>query len=277
MVKQLIIMFCFFNIDLIKRSLDSILASNYHSTIEIDILFLENASKYSEDLLKLSTIYNIAHYRANDNYGGHILTKFYMDYKKLLDKYDLIAVTESDAVIEPNSIQETINLLTRSDLSNVGNCSILTRVDELKYTELLNSINTWLPKLVDNGDYYTGVTGFQFINFKRQHYYDFFDAIIAKKLNKSIALGELKYTGPSDSNLRYFNKLQQKPWIVTKYNGLDHIGWEVYLSKNYEIHKEYIETKRDALASGNDRHNINDISVVKITALKEFINNNKIT
>lgn len=272
--KQLIIMFCFFNVDLIKRTLESILASKYKTetniTCKTDILILENASKYSPEVFELSTKYNIAHYRANDNFGGHILTKFYIDYKHILDEYDLIAVTESDVVIEQNAIQETITLLTRSDLSNVGNCSILTKVDEIKYKELLTSIDCWLCKLTDNGDYYTGVTGFQFINFKKQHYYDFFDAILAKKLNKSIALGSLKYTGPSDTNLQYFNKMQNKPWIVTKYNSLDHIGWETYLTENKELYKDYLQTKNDAIASGKDRHNIPDISVIKFTILKNL-------
>jgi hypothetical protein len=270
MVKQLIIMFCFFNVDLIERTLKTILASNFNSDIKTDILFLENASKYSNKLLELSTEYNISHYRANDNFGGHILTKFYMDYKHILDAYDLIAVTDSDAEIEPYAIQETINLLNREDLTNVGNCSILTKVNEQKYNEILPSICSWLGYLCDNGDYYIGVTGFQFINFKKQHYFDYFDMIIAKKLNKSIALGELKYTGPSDTNLRYFNKLQNKPWIVTKYNGLDHIGWESYLSTNSELYKDYLQAKQDAIATGKDRHNIADISVITLTVLRQI-------
>ena len=270
MVKQLIIMFSFFNVDLIHRTLKTILASNFNPDIKTDILFLENASKYSPEILKLSSKYNISHFRANDNFGGHILTKFYMDYKHILDNYDLIAVTDSDVEIEPNAIQETINLLSRKDLTDAGNCSIHTKVDEQKYSELLSSIHTWLGKLYDKGDYYTGVTGFQFINFKKQHYFDFFDMIIAKKLNKSIALGELKYTGPSDSNLLYFNKLLHKNWIVTKFNGLDHIGWETYLSTNCELYKDYLQTKQDAIATGKDRHNIDDISVITLTVLREI-------
>lgn len=268
MVKQLIIMYCFFNVDLIHRTLKSILASNYNSNTKTDILFLENASKYSPEILELSSKYNISHYRANDNFGGHTLTKFYMDYKHILDNYDLIAVTESDVVVEPAAIQETINLLSREDLTNVGNCSILTKVNKQKYNELLPSIRSWLGKLCDNGDYYTGVTGFQFINFKKQHYFNFFDMIIAKKLINSIALGELKYTGPSDTNLQYFNKLQNKPWIVTKYNSLDHIGWETYLSTNSDLYKDYLQTKKDAISTGKDRHNIADISVITLTVLR---------
>ncbi len=272
MVKQLIIMFSFFNIDLIYRTLKTILESKYNSDVKPDILFLENASKYSQEILELSSKYNIAHFRANGNFGGHILTKFYMDYKHILDNYDLIAVTESDVEIEPNAIQETINLLRRNDLENAGNCSILTKVDECKYCELLPSIRSWMGNLCDNGDYYTGVTGFQFINFKKQHYFDFFDMIIAKKLNKSIALGELNYTGPSDTNFRYFNKLQKKSWIITKNNGLDHIGWETYLSKNTDIYKDYLQTKQDAIAAGKDRHNIEDISVITLTNLRQLSN-----
>jgi hypothetical protein len=268
MVKQLIVMFCFFNVDLIKRTLESILASRYKPDTVVDILILENHSKHSDKILELSRKHNIMHYKANDNFGGHILTKFYMDYKYILEYYDLIAVTDSDVVVEPNAIQETIDLLCNDELKHVGNCSINVGLDKEKYEELLEMIKIGICNLIDKGYYYEGVTGFQFINFKKEHYFDFFDAIISKKLNRKIHLGAMNYSGPSDTNLIYFNrKLKRKPWIVTKYNSLEHIGWETYLSKNYELYKDYLQTKDDAIKTGKDRHNITDISVIQITKI----------
>jgi hypothetical protein len=268
MVKQLIIMFSFFNVDLIRRSLESILASKYNPDVEVDILILENSSKYSAGILELSRKYNIEHYKANDNYGSHIFTKFYMDYKHILEAYDLIAVTESDVIIEPNAIQETITLLTRSDLSNAGNCGIQLSVDAVKYNELLNDIKSWICTPYDKGDYCEGVTGFQFINFKKDHYFDFFECIISKRLCNPVVLGSSNYNGPSDSNLIYFNKkIKRKRMIVTKYNSLEHIGWETYLSKNYEQYKEYLDTKDEAIKTGKDRNNIPDISVIQLTKI----------
>ena len=61
------------------------------------------------------------------------------------------------------------------------------------------------------------------------------------------------YHGISDTNLTIFIQRENKLWIRTVQNKLDHIGWEHYIENN----DEYVQTKAKNLAEKKIRHNLN--------------------
>ena len=133
---------------------------------------------------------------------------------------------------------------------NVGNVSIDLDLNYEKYDGL--PLNSWVPSFEMKNNYKVGATGIQFVIFKKQFLFDFFDAINEKKLNSGIALGTSEFYGFSDSNLILYNNIQNKLWVRTQNTKLDHIGWELYLDND----NEYVKYKDQMLKEQKIRVNI---------------------
>jgi hypothetical protein len=246
--RLLILLNCFFNYELIERTLKSIKETNFYC----DIIFLENPSKYSDKIKECGKRYNIyKHYISDDNIEGNIFTLFVKKFKDIINNYDYIAMSEADVVLEKNSLDEAIQILDMNDES-VGNISIDVDMNYKKYSEL--PIDIWIkpPEIIKN--YKVGATGFQFIIFKKDFLYDFIDTLDKKIISSQIALGDLSYYGLSDSNLELFNKYRNKLWIRTNKTKLDHIGWELYLKINEN--NEYVKFKNENIKNKKIRVNL---------------------
>jgi len=243
--RMLIILNCFFNYKEIERTLISIKNNNYNC----DIIFLENPSKYSSNIKNLVEKYGIyKHYICNDNIEGNIFTLFINQYPEIINNYQYIALSEADVILDSGAIQEAVNILDLND-DRIGNISINLHLDLDKYKSL--PIDTWIGRdqYIDN--YVVGDTGYQFIIFKKQFLFSFIDSINKKELSSPIALGVDKFYGISDSNLGQFNKRNNKLWIRTRINKLDHIGWEQYIHND----SEYVKLKNENLKNGKIRSN----------------------
>lgn len=247
--KLLILLNCFFNYELISRTLKSIKETNFYC----DIIFLENPSKYSDVINKLGIQYKIyKHYICDKNIEGNVFTLFIKNFKNIINNYDYIGLSEADVVLEKGSLNEAIQILDMND-DNIGNISIDLDLDYEKYNEL--PLDTWIlpPKIVKN--YKVGPTGFQFIIFKRDFLYDFIETLDKKIIFSKVALSDTNYYSLSDSNLQLFNEYKNKLWIRTNKTKLDHIGWELYLKINEN--NEYVKVKNENLKNKKIRVDIN--------------------
>ena len=233
-MKILILMNIFFNYDMVKRTLKSIFEQNID--IDIDIIFLENPSKYSNEILELSKKYKIRHYKFNKNIGGKCFQKFITDNETIINNYDYICLTESDVILDKNVIRENINILEKN---NGKICYTGLKVNLDKYNIIKNQINKWVPKKIIKESYCIGPTGFQFITFNKNYLLKFIKNLNNKKISSNIALGSKNYSFISDSNLIIFNNNNNEICYQTKYNLLEHIGWEtaIGLNEEYRIYK----------------------------------------
>ena len=139
MNKLLILINCYFNYKDIERTVISIL----NNDIPVDIIFLENPSKYSNQIKNLATKYNIfKHFICNENIEFGTLSLFIKKYPDILNNYEYIAASEGDVELEKNSINECFSLLKK--YNDCGNCSIDIRLDKKKYKHL--PIEIWVPR-----------------------------------------------------------------------------------------------------------------------------------
>jgi hypothetical protein len=248
---------CFFNVNDVKRTLESLEADA--TSIPYDVIFLENPSKYSPNMKALALEKGIyQHYICSDNIEGNIWQLFLQTHPEITQQYKYIALSEGDVVLDKNALQEAVHLLDNS-AANVGNVSIEFHFDTEKYKTL--PIRAWVPLPQQRGPYSVGATGFQFIIFKPAFLMDFITCIQQKKLASPIALGVSYYTGISDQNLLEFNRRRGTLWIRTVHAKLDHIGWEHYLG-----YDEYCAEKDKNLKAGKIRQNIN-VANYKLTRL----------
>ena len=260
--KMLILMHAFFNYDFIERTINSIYNQN-NKDIDIDIIFLETESKYSNKIKKLANKYKIyKHFFIKDNTSANF-TIFSRDYKSIINKYDFIALTEGDVVLDKNSLTEAFYIINKY---NMPFCAIDLYTNLPKYKNIQDKINTWISKPIIEKDYNIIKTGVQFMIFKKNIYNKLIDDLTNKKLISPIALGVSNFHGLSDSNIHLFLKLNNYKSIATKYNKLDHIGWEPNIfntKKNIEYNNLKIENLNKGL-----RDNI-DISKYKLELINK--------
>jgi len=254
-MKIAILMNIFYNYDFIERTLQSIKSQENLEEYELDIYFLENYSVNSIIIKNLINKYNIkGHYMSKTNIAGKIFQLFIKNnIDNIINNYDYICITESDVVLDNNVISESLFIINKYN-SNI--CYTGLKILD-KYSSL--PLKQWVPRVTKKTDYNIAHTGFQFITFKKQYLIDFITALDNKELSLSIALGSKEYTFISDSNLKLFNNINKQICYQTKYNLLDHIGWEVSLNK----HNDYKLIKKNI---GNIRQNINlsDINLIKL-------------
>lgn len=214
-----IIMLVYFNYDLVERSIESFI-----SDFQGDIIFIENPSIHSEKMREIGKKYNIcSHYICNENIGGCAIELFLRSNVDMLKKYNYIAVTESDMVIEKGCISELVDILS----NNIEIDTASVQLDILpKYKNL--PTNLWVPPINKYKNFYLGYTGFQFIMFRRNILYDFLQKLANKMHVNNIAGGCNDFYGLSDTNLYDYILKNGMKWAVTSTKG-DHIGWEKYL------------------------------------------------
>ena len=245
--RVLVLLNCFFNTDLIERTVISILETKY----PCDIIFLENPSKYSNDIKELAKKYNIyKHFICNDNIDGNVFHLFCNSYHEIIKKYTYIAMSEADVVLDKDSLHEGIDILNKSN-TEVEVLSIDLLLDHKKYYNL--PIDRWVPKPIKINEYSVGETGFQFIIFKNYVLHEFITSLNKKELVSPVALGVNDYYMMSDSNLKLFIEKRKRLWVRTIKNKLDHIGWEKYIFNN----DEYVKIKNDNITNKKIRANIN--------------------
>ena len=255
----LILMNVFFNIDFISRTLNSI--KNQKHQQNITIIFLENPSVNSDKIKHLAIQNNIEHYICDENIAGkifHLYINLNIDY---INKFDYVVITESDVVLDSFVIDEQVFILNKYEDSGCCFCGVKCNLP--KYSKIQDKINTWIQKPIIKLDYSLGHTGFQFIMFKTNYLIEFINTLNKKKISSTIARGSNNYNYISDTNLYLFNKLKKIKNYQTKYNKLDHIGWEtaVGLNKNYEILKNHYLSNK--IIRNNNLINKNILSKIK--------------
>ena len=254
--RVLVLLNCYFNVGLIERTVISILETKY----PCDIIFLENPSKYSDDIRELVKKYNIyKHFISNSNIEGNVFHLFCNLHSNIIEKYTYIAMSEADVVLDKDSMHEAIRILNYSN-KKVEILSIDILLDYKKYHNL--PIDSWVPKPSDINGYSVGGTGFQFIIFKNYVLKEFINSLNKKELVSPVALGVNNFHMMSDSNLSIFIAKRGTLWVRTKKNKLDHIGWEKYILNN----DEYIKDKEKNILTKKIRDNIN----LKLYTLKEL-------
>jgi hypothetical protein len=259
--KMLIIMKVFFNYDFIERTIISI-NNQKNSNIEYDIIFLEVESKYSNKMKQLADKYKIyKHFFIKDNISN-IITLFSKDYKNIINKYDFIALTEGDAVLDKECFREALYIINKY---NFPYCAIDLYTNLPKYKKIQNKINSWVANPVNKEDYNIRGTGVQFMIFSKNIYNKLIMDVLNKKLISPIALGEKQFHGLSDSNIHLFLRLNNYKSVTTKYNKLDHIGWEPSIY-NTKKNIEYKNIKKENVKK-RLRKNI-DISNYKLELIK---------
>lgn len=264
-MKHAIIMLVYYNHDLIERTLKSFQKYRYNN--DVDIFFIENPSKNSSYIKELVKKYNINyHYICNENIGGMLVELFLRNMKDiLLYNYDYISTTESDVVVDDGSIEEAISILNENNEIPVSYIQI--NCDLEKYKKLPTAI--WVPKPTKYKTFYTGITGFQFITFRRNILYDFLDRLKNKEIMSPIACGCSDFHGLSDINLGiYINNILGQKGGITNIK-LDHIGWEKYMDVNgnliesgdycLEKKKHVYKTRSNELLNNIEQYEIKDI------------------
>ena len=199
----------------------------------------------------------------------------------LLYNYDYISTTESDVVVDDGSIEETIYILNENNEIPVSYIQI--NCDLEKYKKLPTAI--WVPKPTKYKTFYTGITGFQFITFRRNILYDFLDRLKNNEIMSPIACGCSDFHGLSDINLGIYinNILGQKGGITNR--KLDHIGWEKYMDVNgnliesgdycLEKKKHVYKTRSNELLNNIEQYEIKDITKLRCLFLTHFFPHNK--
>lgn len=246
-MKLVVLLQAYFNYEKIDRTLKSINSPD----IEIDIIFLECPSKYSEEIYNIGKKYNIKnHFKCSENIAGEVFTLFIKNNIEFIKSYDYVATTEGDVVLDNGSISEAIYLLEKYNENYTSVCSVDLHLNLPKYPI---KFNDWVPTPIDKEDHLIGPTGFQFILFRPLFLLNFVNSCLNKEICAPIALGCNNYTSLSDTNLSIFCKRAGVHWIRTKFTKLDHIGWEEYVENN----SEYVKEKELMLKSKKIRHNIN--------------------
>jgi len=242
----LVLLNCFFNTDFIERTVVSIIETKY----PCDIVFLENPSKYSEDIRLLAKKYNVyKHFISNNNMEGNIFHLFCNLHSNIIEKYTYIAMSEADVVLDKESLHEAIEILNYSN-KKIEILSIDILLDYKKYYNL--PLDNWVPKPINVNGYSVGSTGFQFIIFKNYVLNEFIKSLNKKELVSPVALGVNNFHMMSDSNLDMFIKKRETLWVRTIKNKLDHIGWEKYILNN----DEYVKEKENNIVKKKIRDNI---------------------
>ena len=280
-MKHCIIMLVYYNYDLIERTLKSF--QKYRDNNDVDIYFIENPSKNSSLIKDLANTYNVNyHYICSENIGGILFEYFLRKMKSvLLDKYDYISTTESDVVVENGSIEEAISILNENHEIPVSYIQLNCELE--KYKKL--PISRWVPKPIKYKTFYEGITGFQFITFRKDILYDFLDRLKNKEIIAPIALGCSNFYGLSDTNceIYIYNVLKQKGGITNR--KLDHIGWEKYMDINgnlvemgdycLEKKKHVYRTRSNDILDNIEQYKIKDITKLRCLLLTSFFPHNK--
>lgn len=235
-----IVMLVYYNYELVERSIKS-----FHSVFDGDIIFIENPSIHSDKMRELAVRYGVSrHFICNENIGGCLIELFLRSYSSLLNKYDFVAITESDFVVQHGAIDETLNILVNN--VEIDIVSIQLDITLPKYKKL--PIKSWVPTLHRYKNFYLGKTGFQFIMFRCHILYDFLKQLQTKEIVNPIVLGCNNFYGLSDTNLYCYIVKNNKKWGVTNLTG-DHIGWEQYLDENgnFSLESDYCNERKKHL------------------------------
>lgn len=247
---------------MIERTIHSIKNQILNTKSTIDIICLENPSKYSHEIKQIIHKHNKIikyHYISNVNIAGKIFQLFINKYKQLLSSYDLIYITEGDVILDNKVLQETINLFNKYNAKIVYTG---LKTHNKKYNTIQHLIHKWVIKPKLKTHYNIGHTGFQFIGFLPSYLFELIISLNNKNLKTKIALGVSNYEYISDSNLHKFNQLNNTIEYQTKFNLLEHIGWETAIG----LHPEYQSFKRSNISKIRSNNiNTTDIIITEVS------------
>jgi len=248
--RPVVYVLAFFNFDILKRSLESMVGSTcaYKTVQDIpyDVYVLENLSPHSdkigaycESLYKEGRIKG--HVRSQTNIGGNLFLQAVV--KGMVPVHsEFVCISEGDVILDKGAFEESLKLLRK--YPHVPLCSIDLYLHNLPLVTFKDA-RDWIPQPVEYSDHKIGPTGLQFIVLRTEFFLEFIDKLIKKELDAGVVFNGPKHSF-SDRNLALLCEKQNKYWIRTKYRKLLHIGWELYL----DLNNEYYKYKRHLIDNG---------------------------
>jgi hypothetical protein len=231
-IKILCVFLAFKNVNIIKRSFDSLSNNN----LNIDFFIIENPSKNSALIEEYFNTKNVCQYiRFENNTWGSTFGIVFKKFYDFFQNYDYITFTDGDLVFDNtnNLYEEIINNLNKP---NVAVCA-----SDLKLSNLPNipGSKKWVPTgPVENG-YISKKTGLHMVTIKKSNL----------NLFKGIRFVD---------NSLYQHIIKHKlKWVATLNNKGYHLTWDLYKPGN-----EYLQFKRSP--SGKPKK-INDCKFKIIT------------
>lgn len=248
--RPIVYVLAFFNFDILKRSLESMVGStcSYKNVQDIpyDVYVLENLSPHSDEIgAYCKNLYAEGrikgHVRSQNNIGGNIFMQAII--KGVVPVHsEFVCISEGDVILDKGAFEESLKLLRK--YQHVPLCSIDLYLHNIPIVTFKDS-KDWVPKAVEYSDHKIGSTGLQFIVLRTDFFLEYIDALRKDELNAGVV-----FNGPknsfSDSNLSLFCQKKDKYWIRTKYRKLLHIGWELY----WNLDNEYYKYKRLLIDTG---------------------------
>ena len=258
-VNILVLCLAYFTVSNVRDSLLSICKQNGPDISSIDIEIFEMPSVNSDEMrimiadvmLKcghqaqnslrsaMSPVARVKdHYTVDYNVEGIIFEIQMILNPQYYTKYDIIAITDTDAVLENGAIQEAVNILQR--LPEAFACAVDTNMSASQVPPVLPFMRKWKLPGKNMGFYIKGPISFQFTLFRSADLKSFFTALKKREIVGLIALGDWDYHHISDSNLNKFAGRLNRTTVRTKYHALNHIGWQNYINTTSN---DYVQTR----------------------------------
>jgi hypothetical protein len=206
MNNHICILFCFNNIEHIKKCYESL------KNDEIDFWVIENKSINSEEIESYFLSQDIKGYiQFNENITFKALEIFIKDYFYIINKYNFITVSDCD--LEVKNSKETFDEI-KNNLSfpNVGvSCVDLSLIN---FPYHIKDSDSWIPsKINENDNYIECLTGGHLMTIK----------------NINLFLFQNKFLDSSIHKIVYSNGMK---WVKTKLNKAIHLTWDLYQEDN---------------------------------------------
>lgn len=138
MSQLLVLVNAFYRVSHVTRTIQSILQSQVSN--KIDLVVLENPSSKTPDMARaIAAIPNVlAHLVSPANVGNEIFGLFLSQHADIVSRYEYIAFSEGDAVLEPLALRECLRILTKK-MSHVA-CGVGIRSDLPKYAPIRDAL-----------------------------------------------------------------------------------------------------------------------------------------
>jgi hypothetical protein len=213
MNSHICILFCYNNVDHIKKCFESLKLQN------IDFFIIENPSINSNEIYEYFHKQNLIGYIQFDtNITFKAIERFIIDYHDLLLKYEYITISDCDLQVE-NSNEVFLELRKNLSLPDVGVSCVDLLLDN--FPKHVPGCNSWMPSPISETDEYIEcATGGHLCTIKTEN----------------IALFQGTFIDQHIWNRTYQSNLK---WVKTKKNKALHLTWDLYYEGNayYELKK----------------------------------------
>ena len=212
MNKHICILFCYNNVDHIRRCFESLKSNS------IDFFIIENPSTNSIEIQKYFQNLDLTGYIQFDtNITFKAVEQFITDYYDLLHEYDYITISDCD--LQVTNSNETFNELIKNlNLPGVGvSCIDLSLIN---FPSDVPGSSEWFPApLSETDDYIECATGVHLCTIKKENLHLFQGTFIDQHIRERTYAANLK-------------------WVKSKKNKAIHLTWDLYVPGN-----EYFEYK----------------------------------